>query len=120
MDVDELPGVGHSRTYSGQDLGGGSGAANRLLSPVVRVLLVEGVLDLLAHGVLLAVEAVGVGGVQDGDAVPGAGGDLGGCAGGGQPQRQGGVPQVVRPPGQRSGGQDGAERVAAGGVPLRR
>src|SRR5215472_4724763 len=36
MDVGELPDVGHSRTYSGQDLGGGSGAANRLLSPAVR------------------------------------------------------------------------------------
>jgi hypothetical protein len=72
---------------------------------------VEGVLDLLADGILVAVEVVGVEGVQDGDAVPGAGGDLGGCAGGGQPQRQGGMPQVVRPAGQAGGGQGGAEPV---------
>ena len=80
-------------------------------------MLVEGVLDLLTGDVFVAVEAAGVDGVQDGDAVPGAGGNLGGRAGGGQPQRQGGVPQVVRPAGQAGGGQDGAERVAAGGMP---
>src|SRR5215831_20339529 len=49
------------------------------------VLLAEGMLDLLAHHVLLAVEAVGIDGVQDADAGPGAGGDLGGRAGGVEP-----------------------------------
>jgi len=35
------------------------------------------VLDLLANDVGVTVDAVGVDGVQDADAVPGAGGDLG-------------------------------------------
>jgi hypothetical protein len=43
---------------------------------------VEGVVDPLADGVILAVGAVQVDLVQDAGAVPGPGGDLGGRAGG--------------------------------------
>jgi hypothetical protein len=39
---------------------------------------VEGALDLPVGHLVLAVDAVGVGAEQDGDAVSGAGGDLGG------------------------------------------
>ncbi len=56
---------------------------------------VEGVFDPLADGILLAVGAVQVDLMQDAGAVPGPGGDLGGVAGGVQPQGQGSVPQVV-------------------------
>jgi hypothetical protein len=58
----------------------------------------------LVEGVVVAVDAVGVDGEQDVDAVPGAGGDLGGFTPGVQPQGQGGVAQVVGPPGEGSGG----------------
>jgi hypothetical protein len=51
---------------------------------------------------------VGVGGEQDSDAVPGAGGDLGGRGARGELQRQGGVAQVVRPPGEPGGSRGGA------------
>jgi hypothetical protein len=78
---------------------------------------VECFLDLAADDVFLAAETAGVDGMQDADAVAGTGGDLGGRAGGVEPQRQGGVPQIVRPPGQRGGGQVGAECMIAGGVP---
>src|SRR5208337_2290813 len=45
---------------------------------IVLVLAAEGVGDALVGGVGLAVDAVGVDLQQDGDAVPGAAGDLGG------------------------------------------
>lgn len=72
-----------------------SGSPNRLLwlaatSPVGR-----GVLDLLVDNVVVAVDAVGVNGLQDVDAVPGAGGDLGRRVAGVQPQGQGGVPAAA-------------------------
>ena len=62
---------------------------------------IESVFDLLAEVVLLAVDAVQVDVVQDPGAVPGAGGDLGGRAGGVQPQGQGGMPEVIRAAGER-------------------
>jgi len=43
------------------------------------------VVDLLVEEVVLAVDAVAVDREQDGDAVPGAGGDLGGVSSGVQP-----------------------------------
>jgi hypothetical protein len=49
------------------------------------VVTAESALDLLADGVVLAADAVGVNVVQDRDAVPGAGGDPGRRAGGVQP-----------------------------------
>jgi hypothetical protein len=42
--------------------------------------------DLPVEEVAAAADAVGVDGEQDGDAVPGAGGDLGGVSSGVQPQ----------------------------------
>jgi hypothetical protein len=81
------------------------------------VLCVEGMLDLAVGDLFLAIDAVGVGGEQDGDAVPGAGGDLGGRGAGVEPQGQGGVPQVVRPPGEPGGGRGGAEGAGAGLLP---
>jgi hypothetical protein len=78
---------------------------------------VEGIFDPLADSVLVAVGAVQVDLMQDAGAVPGPGGDLGGRAAGVQPQRQGGVPQVIAAAGQRRGSQAGAEGGLAGGVP---
>jgi hypothetical protein len=78
---------------------------------------VKGVFDPLADGVVLAVGAVQVGLMQDTGAVPRPRGDLGARASGIQPQRQGGVPQVIGTAGQRGGGQAGAERGLARGVP---
>jgi hypothetical protein len=52
----------------------------------------------------VAVDAVAVNGEQDRDAVSGPGGDLGGVPSGVQPQRQGGVTQVVGAPGEPAGG----------------
>jgi hypothetical protein len=49
----------------------------------------------------LAVDAVGVDLAQDGDAVPGATDDLSGGHPGVQPQRDGGVPQIIRTPAER-------------------
>jgi hypothetical protein len=69
----------------------------------------EGVFDPLADGILVAVGAVQVDLVKDAGTGPGPGGDLGGLAGGVQPQGQGGVPQVVGAAGQWRGGQAGAE-----------
>ena len=66
---------------------------------------VRGVFDPLADGVVLAVGAVQVDLMQDTGAVPGPGGDIRGRAAGVQPQRQGGVPQVVEAAGERGGGQ---------------
>ena len=60
--------------------------------------------DLLVEEVVLAVDAVAVDGEQDGDAVPGPGGDLGGVPAGVQPQRQGGVPLVLGAAGDPAGG----------------
>jgi len=59
------------------------------------VLGAEGVVDALVGGVGLAVDAVGVDLGQDGDAVTGAAGALGGGHPGVEPQRDSGVPQVV-------------------------
>src|SRR5579859_6468586 len=56
---------------------------------------IEGILDLLAGVVVVAVDAVLVGVVQDAGGVAGPGGDFGGLAGGVEPQGQGGVAQVV-------------------------
>jgi hypothetical protein len=74
-------------------------------------------LDLLADGVVLAVGAVQVDLMQDAGAGPGPGGDLGGRAGGVEPQGQGGVPQVIGAAGERGGGQAGAEGGLAGTAP---
>jgi hypothetical protein len=66
---------------------------------------VEGFLDVLAGDLVAAGYAVGIDGKQDAHAVPGAGSDLGGRGGGGQPQRQRGMTQVVgtQPRGARRG-----------------
>ena len=56
---------------------------------------VEGIFDLSADDLIAAVDAVRVDIFKDVDAVSSACGDLGGRAGGVQPQRQGGMPQVV-------------------------
>src|ERR1019366_5113683 len=77
----------------------------------------EGFLDPLAGDVLLAVDAMHVDGLQDADAVPGPCGDFAGRGARVQPEGHGGVPQVVRPAGERGGGQDWAERSVTGGVP---
>jgi hypothetical protein len=63
----------------------------------------EGVADALVGGGGLAVDAVGVDLEQDGDAVPGAAGDLGSGDPGVQPQRYRGVAQVIGSAGQRGG-----------------
>jgi hypothetical protein len=51
--------------------------------------------DLLADGVFPLVDAVRVEILQHAHAVARASGDLAGCSSGVQPQRQGGMPQVV-------------------------
>ncbi len=61
----------------------------------------------LVRGVGLPVDAVGVDLEQDGDAVTGAAGDLGGGHPRVEPQRDAGVPQVI-------GGDGGAETASAG------
>ncbi|WP_055480487.1 hypothetical protein [Sphaerimonospora mesophila] len=58
---------------------------------------VEGIVDLAVDVVLLAVEALRVDAKKNIDAVAGALGDLWGRDTGVQPERDGGVPQVVRP-----------------------
>src|SRR5258708_39731387 len=68
---------------------------------VVFVLLAEGVVDALVGCAGLAVDAVGVDLEQDGDAVAGAAGDLGGGDPGVEPQGHGGVAEVVGAAGQR-------------------
>ena len=82
---------------------------------------VKGVFDPLADGVVLAVGAVQLDLMQDTGAVPGTGGDFGGRTAGVQPQRQGGVPQVVGAAGERSGGHLRAEGCSdhRGGWPIR-
>jgi hypothetical protein len=62
------------------------------------------VVDLLVEEVVLAVDAVAVHGEQDRDAMPCPAGDLGGVPAGVQPQRQGGVTQVVGASGEPAGG----------------
>ena len=74
-------------------------------------------MDLLADGVVPAVGAVQVDLMQDAGAGPGPGGDLDGRAAGVEPQRQGGVPQVIGAAGEGGGGQAGTEGGPAGGVP---
>ena len=54
----------------------------------------------------MAADAVQVDLVQDAGAVARPGGDLGGRAGGVQPERQGGMAQVVRAASQRGSGPD--------------
>src|SRR5262249_43449467 len=70
--------------------GRADGAYNRSLPRLVRMCgagaCVEGVFDPLADDVVLAVDAVQVDLVKDAGAVPGSRGDLGGLAGGIQPQ----------------------------------
>jgi hypothetical protein len=78
---------------------------------------VQGAVDEGAGGLFLARDRMGVDGVQDGGAVPGAGRCFLGCDPGGEPQRRCGVAQVVGPAGERGGGQARAERGGAGGVP---
>jgi hypothetical protein len=78
---------------------------------------VESVFDPLADDVVLTVEAVQVRVVQDAGAVTSSDRDLGGCAAGIEPQRQSGMPQVIRAAGERGGGQRRAEGDLAGGVP---
>src|ERR1700720_2515770 len=77
----------------------------------------ESFLDPLAGDVLLAVDAMHVDGLQDADAVPSPCGDYAGRGARAQPEGQGGVPQVVRPQGERGAGQNWAERSVAGGMP---
>jgi hypothetical protein len=62
------------------------------------------VADLLVEELVAAMDAVAVHGEQDRDAVPGPGSDLGGVPSGVQPQRQGGVTQVVGAPGEPASG----------------
>jgi hypothetical protein len=71
---------------------------------------VEGFLDVLAGDLVAADYAVGVGGEQDMQAVPGAGGDFGGRGAGGQPQRQRGM--------TRSWGRRGAQVPAWPGMAM--
>ena len=81
---------------SGQRPGGADGAHNRFLSRTVTTIYVgvcfEGIFDPLAGEVFMALNAVQVDLVKDTGAVAGAGGNLGGCPAGVQPQGQGGVP----------------------------
>jgi hypothetical protein len=72
------------------------------------------VVNLLVEEVVVAVDAVAVDGEQDRDAVSGPGGDLGWVPSGVWPQRQGGMAQVVRAPGEPAGGEFGPKaRVRA-------
>jgi len=63
----------------------------------------QGISDAFVDGVGLPVDAVGVDLEQDGDAMPGAVGDFSGGYPGVEPQRDGGVAQVVGAAGQRGG-----------------
>ena len=65
------------------------------LATGLSVLKAEGVGDALVGGVGLPVDAVGVDLEQDGDAVPGTAGDVGGGHPGVEPEGYGGVTQVV-------------------------
>jgi hypothetical protein len=64
------------------------------------VVAAEGAADGLVDSVVLAVDAVGVDLEQDGDAVPSAPSGLGCRDIGVEPQRDGGVAQVVGAPGE--------------------
>ncbi|MEU5785013.1 hypothetical protein [Micromonospora lupini] len=72
----------------------------------------ERVADLVVHGVVAAVDAVGVDAEQDGDAVAQPPGDLGRRDAGIQPER-GRVPQVVGPADQRRGNLRFGQRLLA-------
>ena len=65
--------------------------------------LSECVADLVVHGFVAAVDAVGVDAEQDGDAVAQAPGDLGRRDAGILPERGRRVPQVVGPAAERRG-----------------
>jgi hypothetical protein len=78
---------------------------------------VEGGVDLMVDGVVLAAGGVGVGGEQDAGAVAGAGGDLGGRGSGVEPGRQGGVAQVIGAAGQAGGEEAQVEGAGAGVLP---
>jgi hypothetical protein len=78
---------------------------------------VQGAVDEGVDGLFLAGDRVGVDVVQEGKAVPGAGGCFLGCDAGGDPQGQGGMPQIVGPTCHRGGRDAGAERGGARGVP---
>jgi hypothetical protein len=112
---------GNPRTHSGRRPRQSRGRYNRWLSHgrarTTSCGRLEDVADLLVEEVVLAVDAVAVDGEQDGDAVPGPGGDLGGVSAGVQPQRQGGVTQVVGAAGDPAGGEFGPEGEGTGGVP---
>ena len=73
----------------------------RVRSQLSCEMTVDGVADALVGGVRLAVDAVGVDLQQDSDTVASAACDFGGRYPGVEPQGDGGVPQVIRPPGQR-------------------
>jgi predicted DNA-binding transcriptional regulator AlpA len=77
---------------------------------------VESVFDPLADDVVLTEETVQVRVVQDAGAVTSSDRNLSGCAAGVEPQRQSGMPQVIRA-GERGGRQCRAEGDLAGGVP---
>jgi hypothetical protein len=72
---------------------------------------VQGAVDEGVGGLFLAGDGVGVDGVQDRDAVPGAGGCFLGWHAGGDPQGQGGVAQVVGAADERRGSQGRAARL---------
>ncbi len=85
------------------------------------VLKAEGVGDALVGGVGLPVDAVGVDLEQDGDAVPGTAGDVGGGHPGVEPEGYGGVTQVEGAATQRrpalGGGQRALVRASAQTAP---
>ena len=81
---------------------------------VIRLGGAKGVGDALVGGISLPVDAVGVDLQQDGDAVPGPAGDLGGGHPGVQPQRHRRVPQVVGTPPQRRPVLGGGQGLLAG------
>lgn len=64
----------------------------------------EDLINLVVEEVVAAMDAVGVDGEQDRDAVSGPPGDLGGLSSGVKLQRQGGVTQVVGAAGEPAGG----------------
>ena len=71
-----------------------------------------GAVDKGVSGLLLAGDSVGIDGAQNREAVPGASGCFLGRNPGGEPQRQGGVAQVVGPAGERGGGEAGPSAAA--------
>lgn len=65
------------------------------------VLRGQSILDPLVHDLFVAIDALGVGLEQDVDGVAGPVGDLGGVNAGVESEGHAGVPEVVRPRGQR-------------------